>query len=158
HALRRLTAAPGFAVAAIGMLALGTAFSVTMFCTLDGVLLRGLPFPQADRLVLLEADSVTQHIQQGQLSAEERQPVSAGTPGFDALAYYVYWSETVDDENAHPRDVTTQKVSADYFAALGLQPLLGRTFSAEDVREDRPVVVLSFAEWQQSFGGSPDVI
>jgi len=158
HALRRLSGSPGFTASAIGMLTLGIAFSVTMFCTLDGVLLRGLPFPNADRLVLLQADSAAQHIQQGQLSAEEGERVAAGTPGFDALGYYVYWSETIDDENAHPRDVTTQKVSAGYFDALGLQPLLGRTFNADDAREDRPVVVLSYDEWQHSFGGSADVI
>jgi predicted permease len=159
YALRRLLNAPGFSIASIGMLALGIAFSVTMFCTLDGVLLRGLPFPHGERLVLLEARSATQHIEQGQLTAAEGERVIAGTPGFDALAYYVYWSETIEAaENAHPRDVTTQKVSAEYFPALGLQPVLGRGFGPDDVRDDRPVVVLSYAEWQRSFGGDPGVI
>jgi predicted permease len=158
YAMRRLLGAPGFSLASIGMLALGIGFSVTMFCTLYGVLLRGLPFPQAERLVLLEARSAVQHIEQGQLTAAEGERVVAGTPGFDALAYFVYWSETIDADDQHPRDVTTQKVGADFFAALGLRPLLGRSFSADDVREDRPVVVLSFAEWQRSFGGSPAVI
>jgi len=99
HALRRLLGAPGFSIAAIGMLALGIGFSVTMFSTLYGVLLRGLPFPHAERLVLLQADSAAQRIPQGQLTAAEGERVVAGTPGFDALAYYVYWSETLDADD-----------------------------------------------------------
>ena len=158
YALRRLLGTPGFSIASIGMLALGIGFSVTMFCTLYGVLLRGLPFPQPSQLVMLEAHSPTQHIEQAQLTAAEAERVAGGTPGFDALAFFVYWSETVEGDNAHPRDLTTQKVSADYFTALGLQPLLGRTFSADEVREDRAVVVLSFVEWQRSFGGDPNAI
>jgi putative ABC transport system permease protein len=158
YALRRLIGTPGFSVASIGMLALGIGFSVTMFCTLYGVLLRGLPFPHADRLVLLEARSAAQHVEAAQLTAAEAERLADGTPGFDALAFYVYWSETVDEQNAHPRDLTTQKVSARFFDVLGLAPLLGRTFSVDEVREDRPVVVLSYAEWQRSFGGDPAVI
>jgi len=159
YAVRRLLNAPGFSIASIGMLALGIGFSVTMFCTLYGVLLRGLPFPHADQLVLLEARSATQHIEQGQLTAAEGERVAAGTAGFDALAFFVYWSETIEAaDNAHPRDVTEQKVGTDFFAVLGLQPVLGRMFSADEVRDDKQVIVLSFAEWQRSFGGDPSVI
>ena len=158
YALRRLLGTPGFSLVSIGMLALGIGFSVTMFCTLYGVLLRGLPFPHAERLVLLEARSAAQHIDQAQLTAAEAERVAVGTPGFDALAFYVYWSETADEQDAHPRDLTTQKVSADFFAVLGMSPLLGRTFSADEVREGRPVTVLSYAEWQHSFGGDPAVL
>jgi predicted permease len=158
HALRRLLGAPGFSIAAIGMLALGIAFSVTMFSVLYGVLLRGLPFPEAERLVMVQADSVTQHAQQGRLTAAEAERIAAGTPGFDALAYFVYWSESLESDEGHPRDLTTQKVSAQFFQALGLKPVLGRTFVADEVRDDKPVVVLSYAEWQRGFGGSPDVL
>lgn len=158
YALRRLAGTPGFSVAAIGMLALGIGFSVTMFCTLYGVLLRGLPFPHADRLVLLEARSANQHVEQAQLTAPEAERLAAGTPGFDALAYYTYWSETEDADNAHPRDLTTQKVGAGFFDALGMQPVLGRTFTADEVRDDKPVTVISYAEWQHSFGGSATAI
>jgi len=158
HCVRRLARMPGFTIAAIAMLALGIAFSVTMFCTLYGVLLRGLPFPHAESLVLIEARSANQHVEQAQLSAPEAERVAAGTPGFDALAYFVYWSETEDAENAHPRDLTTQKVGAGFFDALGMQPLLGRTFTADEVRDDKPVTVLSYDEWQRVFGGATDVI
>jgi len=158
HALRRLLGAPGFTIAAVGMLALGIGFSVIMFSTLYGVLLRGLPFPHAERLVLLEASSATQRIQQAQLTAAEAAHVVDGTPGFDALAYYIYWSETLDADEGHPRDLTTQKVGADFFKALALQPALGRTFTADEVRDGKPVTVLSYAEWQRSFGGRADVL
>src|ERR1700753_3718417 len=112
HALRRLLGAPGFTIAGVGILALGIGLSVTMFSTLYGVLLRGLPFPHAERLVLLQADNAAQRIQQAQLTAAEAARVTAGTAGFDALAYYVYWSETLDTDEGHTRDLTQQKVGA----------------------------------------------
>ena len=158
YSARRLRNAPGFSIASIGMLAFGIGLSVAMFCTLSGVLLRGLPFPHSDRLVMLEADSETQHVAHAHLTDAEAEQLAAGTQGFDALAYFTYWTETTDIDRQRPRDITAQKVSADFFRVLGMKPLLGRTLSADDIRADRALVVLSYDEWQRSFGGDPNVI
>ncbi|MEO7432176.1 MAG: ADOP family duplicated permease [Dokdonella sp.] len=158
HSARRLRKAPGFSIASIGMLAFGIGLSVAMFCTLSGVLLRGLPFPDSGRLVMLEADSATQHIEHAHLTVAEAEQLAAGTQGFDALAYFTYWTETAEPDGQRPRDITAQKVSADFFEVLGLKPLLGRALSPDDIRLNRATVVLSYGEWQRSFGGDPNVI
>lgn len=158
YSARRLRNAPGFSIASIGMLAFGMGLSVAMFCTLSGVLLRGLPFPDSGRLVMLEAGSATQHIAHARLTGAEAEQLAAGTQGFDALAFFTYWTETVETDGQRPRDITAQKVSADFFRTLGMKPLLGRALSADDIREHRALVVLSQGEWQRSFGGDPNVV
>ena len=157
-AFRALSRSPLFALASIGMLALGIGLSVAMVGTVSGVLLNGLPFPDSDRLVLLNASSAKQHVELANITAVEAQQLASGTPGFDALAFFTYWSDTVEVAGQRPRDVTTQKVSADYFRAFGMKPLLGRALDAEDVRGNRALAVISFDEWQRSFAGDANVI
>ena len=157
-ALRTLMRSPVYAVASIGMLAFGIGLSVAMVSAVSGVLLRGLPFPDSDRMVMLSASSASQHVDRANLTAVEAKQLAGSTPGFDALAYFTYWSDTLQVDGQRPRDVTTQKVSTDFFQVLGMQALLGRTLDAEDVRENRAVAVISFDEWQRTFAGSAEVI
>ena len=157
-ALRALSRSPLFALASISMLAFGIGLSVAMVGTVSGVLLRGLPFPDSGRLVMLNASSATQHVENANITAVEAQQLASGTPGFDALAYFTYWSDTVEVDGQRPRDVTTQKVSADFFRTLDMKPLLGRVLDAQDVRGNRALAVISFDEWQRSFGGDSNVI
>ena len=157
-AFRTLMRSPLFAVAAIGMLAFGIGLSVAMVSTVSGVLLRGLPFPDSERMVMLSASSASQQVDRANLTAVEAKQLAGSTPGFDALGYLTYWSDTLQVDGQRPRDVTTQKVSAGFFTVLGMHALLGRTLTADDVRENRPVAVISFDEWQRSFGGSAHVI
>ncbi len=157
HAVQRLARAPGFAFSALAMLSLGIGFSVAMVSTVDGVLLRGLPFPQADRLVVVRAQNPGQGISGAQLTADEAAHLVDGTPGFAALGYY-WWSGATLFDGAQAREITTHVASAGYFAALGLEPLLGRAFSDADVRDNRAVALLSHQEWMRHFGGDPGVV
>jgi predicted permease len=157
-ALRALMRSPMFAAASMCMLAIGIGLSVAMVCTVSGVLLRGLPFPDSERIVMLRASSASQHVDQANLTAVEAKQLAGSTPGFDGLAYFTYWSDTLQVDGQRPRDVTAQKVSAGFFPVLGMHALLGRTLEAEDVRENRAVAVISFDEWQRSFGGDAAVI
>ncbi len=149
---------PLFAFASIGMLAFGIGLSVAMVGTVSGVLLRGLPFPDSGRIVMLNTSSASQHVERANITAVEARQLASGTQGFDALAYFTYWSDTVEVDGQRPRDVTTQKVSADYFRALGMKPLLGRALDADDVRGNRALAVISYDEWQRSFTGDANVI
>ncbi len=157
-ALRALSRSPLFALASICMLAFGIGLSVAMVGTVSGVLLRGLPFPDSDRLVMLNASSAAQHVERANITAVEAQQLASGTQGFDALAYFTYWSDSVEVAGQRPRDVTAQKVSSDFFRALGMKPLLGRVLNGEDVRANRALAVISFDEWQRSFGGDANAI
>jgi putative ABC transport system permease protein len=157
HALRRLRCAPGYTLAAVAMLALGIGLSVAMYSTLNGVLLRGLPFSDGDRVVLVNARHAVQGIDDAQFTIEEAEALNAGTAGFSALAYY-WWSGVTLFDGELAREITTHMVGPGYFAALGVEPVLGRVLSDEDILQDRRLALLSHAEWQRSFAGSAAVI
>ncbi|MBN8482007.1 MAG: ABC transporter permease, partial [Xanthomonadales bacterium] len=157
QAARRLARAPGFALSTLAMLALGIGFSVAMVSAVDGVLLRGLPFPQADRIVIVRAQNPGQGIAGAQMTADEAAHLADGTPGFAALGYF-WWSGATVFDGTHAREITTHVASAGYFTALGLEPLLGRAFNEDDVREDRAVALLSHQEWMRHFGADPGVL
>lgn len=153
---RRLWSAPGFSVATIGMLALGIGFSVAMYCTLNGVMLRSLPFPHSEHLVVIDTNNAAQGIAGAQFTVAEAEQLVQGTSGFSSLAYYTWAGVTLfDGERA--REITSHMIGAGYFAALGVEPVLGRLFSDEDIRDDRRLAVLSYAEWQR-LGGGVDLI
>ncbi len=155
--LRQLAAAPGFTLASLAMLALGIGLSVAMYSTVQGVLLRGLPFPDGERLVTISARQPAQHVEGAQLSIDEAGRIAAGTPGFAAIGYY-WWSGVTLFDGERAREITTHMVGDGYFAALGVEALIGRRLDAADIGEDRRVAVLSYAEWQHGFGGDPAVI
>jgi putative ABC transport system permease protein len=155
--LRQLAAAPGFTLASLAMLALGIGLSVAMYSTVQGVLLRGLPFPDGERVVTISARQPAQHVEGAQLSLDEAERIAAGTPGFAALGYY-WWSGVTLFDGERAREITTHVVGDGYFAALGVEALIGRRLDAADIREDRRVAVLSYEEWQHGFGGDPGVI
>jgi len=157
HALRRLRNAPGFTLAVLVMLALGIGLCVIMVCTVNGVLLKGLPFPRGDRVVMVTADNPAQDIAHAQLTTAEAERLARGTTGFDALGFF-QWSGVTVLDGGHPREISTQLVGAGFFEALGMKPLLGRTLSADDIRSGRPLALISQAEWQRGFGGDPQVI
>lgn len=155
--VRRLANAPGFAIAAVTMLALGIGFSVAMYSVLDGVLLRSLPFSAGERIVVVRAENPVQHIRNAQFNAVEAETLADGTPGFAALAYY-WWGGVTLFDGERAREITTHMVGPGYFSVLGVQPVLGRLLSDDDIRSDRPFALLSFAEWQRGFGGDPGVL
>lgn len=158
-ATRSLRKAPGFTLAATLTLALGIGANTAVFSLLSATLLRPLPFSEPDRLVTLyQAD--------GETPGAER-PILWSYPEFDALrnalttvsdlsAFYV---DDVNLSGAGGAPVRTEMemVSADYFTALGILPILGRSFlPVEDsLPGAHPVAVIGHDLWQREFGGDP---
>jgi putative ABC transport system permease protein len=158
YALRMMARNPGFTGPAILILGLGIGVNTSIFSLVNSVLLRPLPYLQGDRLVVI------------------RQPaVKMGTPsiGFSPLevADYRRQSESLSNLSEYhtmtftlfggdePRRVQTGVVSAGFFDALGVRPLLGRTFrEADDQAGAQPVLVLSYEFWKRSEGGDPKII
>jgi len=146
----------GFALIAIGVLALGIGANTAMFSVVDAALLKPLPFPDPDRIVrIMEAPTTT-----------TRNSTTTGT--FEALKRLSRSFEAMSAESlstatlmvrGEPTRLNGRYVSADHFAVFGVQPLLGRTFRAE---EDQPgaaaVVILSHAAWQTYFGGDAGIL
>jgi putative ABC transport system permease protein len=162
HALRSLRATPSFTIVALAVLTLSIGSSTAIFSVVDAVVLRGLPFPDADRLVAVGELNVKDASDQGLnlvapqnfLDWRARQRV------FTGLAAIGYASISVKpDDGQEPETLETQAVTADFFPVLGSAPLIGRTFTAENEVNGRAfVAVISYGLWQRRFGGAPDIV
>lgn len=158
YALRQLRKSPGFTVVAVLTLALGIAASTAMFGVLNAVLLRPLPFPDSNRLV--RVFSTSGNVVSGP-SALDARDFAAQNRTFDQLVVYDAWRKNVSDigRSAEPEQLVVGLVPAGYFDVLGIQPLMGRFFSAAENRwGSHYEVVLSYNFWQTRFRGDPSVL
>ena len=161
YALRQLRKAPGFACIAIITLALGIGANTAIFSVVNAVLLRPLAFKDADRLVRIwhvPPQASFPGIKTFSVSAANYLDWQKQNDVFEKMAIYHYGGFTLTAGD-HAESVDATGVSGDFFATLGVQPTLGRTFTAED---DKPgqshVVVLSNRFWQQHFGSNRDIV
>ena len=164
YALRRqLTGrGSGVSVFAVAALALGIGAGTAMFSVLDAVVLRPLPFPQEDRLVVGWKTSRTDPARLVELSYPEFLEWQVQSTSFDRLAALpttVYGYSYVLTGRGDPVTVESARVTGEFFDALAVRPLLGRTFRATDDREGaRPTVVLTHAFWTNVLGADPGVV
>src|SRR5215471_17143429 len=151
HALRTLVRRPGFTMTAGLSLALGIGACTAIFSIVDAVLLRPLPYAEADRLVSLR-----------EVDAQGRQITFAEPNFFDVrdrnhtlatTAEYVTGLTAVLG-GAEPVRTNVAYVSSDFFKTLGVQPALGRSFLPEEAKAgSNPVAVVSHGFWQKLLGG-----
>jgi len=157
-ATRTLTRERLFTAAAVLMLALGIGANSAMFALVDAILLRPLPFPEPDRLVMLWE----------QTPASPRSRVSpinlidwkARSRAFEGMAAYVpnVAGMVLASEDGNAETVPRQWVSSGIFEVLGVQPVAGRTFLPSDDAERTEVVVLSESFWRTRFDSDPGII
>ncbi len=153
--VRSLLKRRGFTSIAVLTLALGIGACTAIFSVVDGVLLRSLPYPEAERLVELR-----------EVTAKGR-PISFAEPNFldvrdrsrtlGGVAEYSGGTATVTG-GSEPVRAITSRVSGDFFRVLATQPFLGRTFAIE---ESKPggvaVAVISYDFWRRVLGGKSDL-
>ena len=156
-AYRGLRRSPSFAVVAVLTLALGIGASTAVFSVVNTVLLRPLPFAEPDRLVFLLESRMPQ-MPRFSVAPGNFMSWLAQNHTFERMAAIEGVGLNLTG-GGRPESLRADRVSADLFAMLGIQPRLGRFFSAE---EDQPgaagVVVLSEALWRGRFGGDPAVL
>jgi predicted permease len=156
QALRQLGRAPGFAVLAIATLALGIGSTTGMFSVVNAVILRSLPYPDADRLV--EVHEVWQGVSGGNVSAGNFVDGRELTKSFAAMGAGHEVNLSLVEGDAAER-VRTWAVTHDWFEVFGVRPALGRTFTAA---EDSPgadgVVVMSHAFWSERFEADTRIV
>jgi len=159
HALRQLRRSPGFAVAAILTLALGIGATTAVFSVVDTVLLRPLPYPDADRLVRVWHHNTRNDEPKETLAYETFQELPGSVRSIEAAAgVSPRWSFTLRGEG-EPERLLGYWVSASFFELLGVRPAAGRSFLPEEDREGvAPVALISHALWQRRFGGDPAVV
>jgi putative ABC transport system permease protein len=156
YAARGLRRNPGFATTAICSLAIGIGTSVGVFSVADGLLLRPLPYPEPDQLMMVwearEGDSRNSVSPANYLDWKARSSV------FGSLAAFEDGRAALAD-GGRAAELDVQYVSAELLPLVGVQPLRGRLFSASEDQPGQPdVVLISYRLWQGWFGGDEGVI
>lgn len=158
YAVRQLTKSPAFTLVALIALALGIGANTAIFSVIDSTFLRPLPYAQADRLVHLTSSLPERNLNNVPFSYPRFLSIRDHQQVFSDIAVGTFNGFTVTGRG-DPEQVQGFAASANYLSVLGVQPLLGRNFSAE---EDRPggasVVMLSHTFWQQHYHGDRDVL
>ena len=156
HAGRQLRRAPGFTAVAALVLALGIGANVAVFSLLDAALLRPLPFENpASLLMLWERAPRFAHNRVAPLNfldwSEQQQ-------SFASIAAVAGGSRTLTGQSGTAERIPGQAVTAQFFDVLGIKPIAGRTFTADDVATRAQVVVLSERLWRGRFGADAALI
>ncbi|MEO6876150.1 MAG: ABC transporter permease [Opitutaceae bacterium] len=157
-ALRQLVKSPGFTAVAILMLALGIGVSTSSFSMANAFLLRQLPYPAADRLVKIAC--TTPQIQQPHgFAPANLVDVRESATSFDGLAMWNTDEFALGELGQSPEKVSMLMVSSGFFHVIGVQPQLGRGFSAADETDGAAsVVILPHGTWISRYAGDPNVI
>jgi putative ABC transport system permease protein len=159
YAVRMLFKNPGFTLIAVITLALGIGANTAIFSVVSATVLRALPYPNADRLVMVWGTNAKDGNQQQPASFGEFNDAKAQARSFDELAGASPQWNFVLMGGGEPEPVRGMWVSANLFATLGVMPARGRAFSPEEDRVGgAPVVMLSHGLWQRRYGADPDVI
>ncbi len=157
-AARFLRKTPAFSLTVIFTLALGIGANSAVFSAIDAILLRPLPFPEADQLVLVE-----QHKAKGPAALNRVAPVRLEdwnrlNSTFRALTGY-YTEDVSESSGALPEKVTRAWVSPRFFEVWGMAPAIGREFTPEEETLHGPAAVLiSDRFWRRRFNADPNVV
>jgi putative ABC transport system permease protein len=155
YSYRILLKNPGFTVIAVLTLALGVGASTAIFSIIDAVLLRSLPYPEAERIV--ELREVSEKGSLMPIAEPNFLDLRARGRGFEAIAQYSGGLLTVTG-GSEPARARVIWASGDFFRVLGVQPVVGRTFAPEESRPGgAPVVVVSYGFWRRILGGEVDL-
>jgi putative ABC transport system permease protein len=156
YGVRMLVKKPGFTLIAVVTLALGIGATTAVFSVFDAVLLRPLPYPNADRLVAISEDSLK--APDISVAYPDYLDWRAQQTVFEEMSARMPMGGIISGAN-EPERVIGRLVTASFFSTLGVQPMLGRAFTETESNPGAPpVMVISHGLWQRRFGGSADVI
>jgi putative ABC transport system permease protein len=161
YGARMLAKAPAFTSVALVTLALGMGAATAIFSVVDTVLLKPLPFRDAERLLLIWENNVSQNLDRTLVSPADFLAWQQQSRAVERMAALQDMRINLSGgPNGHidPEEIKCERVTANLFPLLGVEPAVGRAFRPE---EDRPgsdnFVLLSHSLWQRRFAGDPDI-
>jgi putative ABC transport system permease protein len=158
HAVRLVLRAPVFSAIAILTFAIGIGVNTAVFNVVNGVLLRPLPYPDADRIAMIWLDNRRQGIREDIASYPVYVDWRERATSFAQMAAYSAASFTLTGAG-EPDRLRGAQATASFFDVLGVEPALGRVFTPrEETAGQDGVVVLSHGLWQRQFGGAAEVV
>jgi len=158
YAARLLRKTPAFAATALLTVALCLGANLTILAVIDSILLRPLPFPEAQRLVTLFNTYPRAHVERDGSTLTNYYERRGRIPAFSSLSIYAYDTAMVGEPSSVNREQIT-RVSPDYFTTLGIGPVMGRAFTEQETTfQTDNVVILSDDYWRREFNADPHVI
>jgi len=158
--LRQLIKSPGFSVTAVVMLAFGIGATTAIFSVVEAVLLRPLPFPESDRIMVvadrLDGVNIGGNNEVG-VTVPDIKAYTRETHGFSALGGYQGAGFELSG-NGEPAQINATRLTSGVLPALGVQPMLGRFFTAEEDEKHQQVTLLSYGAWMKRFHSDPNVL
>ena len=157
--LRMLLKTPGFTVVAVATLGLSIGANTAIFRLVNGVLLRPLPFPDAERIIYIEGKNPAAGISESNVSYLDFTDWSQQTDLFASTAAYWTGEAHLGADGGEPERVPRAGVTTGFFSVLGVQPALGRTFVPEDDKGwPQTVAIISHGLWKRRFGSDPAIV
>jgi putative ABC transport system permease protein len=157
YAIRVCLKTPGFTIVAVLALALGIGANTAIFSIVNAVLLERLPFRDPNRIVVLWEENARRPGRSNVLGPSQFLRWGDRARSFEQMAALV--DTRANLSGGEPEEVIVQNVTAGFFPALGVPPLIGRPFTdAENTDPQSLVVILSYSFWQRRFGGDPNII
>ncbi len=150
---------PTLSIVAILTFGLGIGLSTTVFCVVNGGLFKGLPFPDASRIVAVVATNPSQNQPQQPISVQDLVIWKARQTSFEKFGEYWFSPMNLSTEEGRPERFSGGLLTVAAYEALGVQPILGRGFrEGDDKVGAEPVVLLGFNLWRDRFGSAPDIV
>jgi predicted permease len=157
HALRLFWKRPGFSAVVVLTLALGIGANSAIFSVINAVLLRPLPYFAPQRLAMLWSEDSAHGLKEGRVSLLNFADWKRRSHNFEDMTLFIGQTFLLGN-NGPPERMRSARVPANFFPLLGVEPILGRVFSADEERRREAVAVLSYGLWQRRFGASPNVL
>jgi predicted permease len=158
--LRQLAKSQGFAITAVLMLAFGIGATTAIFSIVEAVLLRPLPFPDSQRLMVLSDRLAGVNLggnSEVGVTVPDIRAYTRETHGFSALGGYQGAGYELSG-TGEPAQVNAARLSAGVFSALGVNPLMGRVFTVDEDEHSQQVAVLSYGAWVSRFHRDPQIL
>src|SRR5437899_23007 len=151
YAFRMLLRNPGFTTVAVLTLALGIGANTAIYSVINGVLFKPLAYREPEHIVTI--------LHQGMYPVAPADFLDwrAQSQSFERLAAAEAWGGTLTSGD-EPETIPGIRFGEGMFETLGVQPLVGRTFQADDFKSGNQVLVLGYSLWQRRFGGDPSIV
>ena len=158
YAVRSLKKSPGFTAVAVAALALGIGANAAIFSLVEAIFLQPLPYEQPERLVQINSSAPEQGIEQAGMSWPRYEVLRERQTVFSDVSVSIFSGYTVTGLG-DPEQTQALMVSDNFFSLFGVEPAVGRAFTAEENKPGGPpVVILSNGFWQSHYGGQRDAV
>ena len=157
YAFRQLRIAPAFTLTALATIAICLGANLAIFAVINSILLRPLPFPEADRLVSIYNTYPKAGVENDGSSITNYYERRGNIPALSSLSIYMERSEVVGEPGS-TEQMGVVRISPDFFATLGVRPALGRSFTEEEGIQQKNVVILTDTFWRERFNSDPNVL